>query len=147
METRDSADCVQSPRRPDFDEAATTIAPTPITSTPVYKNKKSVRFTTDTLVSRENTVALSIARHIFVKELGFTQYHIQVSFPHLLHCMHCTYSFKSTHLPTQSMTGAVQGHRVDCAPAIPRFRGIQQAITDRVLWLCGLTDTAKEALV
>lgn len=46
----------------------------------VVAKKKSVRFTPDTLVRRENTVATTISKHVYDKDLGYTQYHIQVDF-------------------------------------------------------------------
>lgn len=40
--------------------------------------KKTVRFTPDTLVRRDNSVATTISKHVYEKDLGYTQYHIQV---------------------------------------------------------------------
>jgi hypothetical protein len=45
---------------------------------PTIKSKKSVTFSADTIVPREDNIALTIIRHLYTKELGYTQYHIQV---------------------------------------------------------------------
>lgn len=43
------------------------------------KTRKSVHFSADTVVPREDNIALTIIRHMYTKELGYTQYHIQVT--------------------------------------------------------------------
>lgn len=45
---------------------------------PPVKSKRSVTFAADTTVPREDNIALTIIRHLYTKELGYTQYHIQV---------------------------------------------------------------------
>eukprot|EP00599_Poterioochromonas_sp_BG-1_P006706 CAMPEP_0173145100 /NCGR_PEP_ID=MMETSP1105-20130129/7610_1 /TAXON_ID=2985 /ORGANISM="Ochromonas sp., Strain BG-1" /LENGTH=492 /DNA_ID=CAMNT_0014058873 /DNA_START=16 /DNA_END=1497 /DNA_ORIENTATION=- len=40
--------------------------------------KKSVTFSADTILPREDHLALSITKHLYTRELGFTQYHIQL---------------------------------------------------------------------
>lgn len=40
--------------------------------------KKSVTFASDTYIPRGDNIALTIIRHLYTKELGYTQYHIQV---------------------------------------------------------------------
>lgn len=40
--------------------------------------KKTVTFSADTMLPREDHLALSITKHLYTRELGYTQYHIQV---------------------------------------------------------------------
>lgn len=40
---------------------------------------KKVSFTADTVIPKDNNIALSITRHAYTKELGYTKYTIEVS--------------------------------------------------------------------
>ncbi len=57
----------------------TTAVPNNVENGEIIK-KKIVRFTPDTLVRRENSIATTISKHIYEKDLGYTQYHVQVTF-------------------------------------------------------------------
>jgi hypothetical protein len=54
---------------------------TPSSRSPLPKSKK-VSFSADTIMPKEDNMALSITKHLYTRELGYTQYHIQVIFPY-----------------------------------------------------------------
>lgn len=51
---------------------------------PRSRRLKKVSFAADTLVPRENNLALSITKHAYTKELGYTQYTVDVSLSSVL---------------------------------------------------------------
>lgn len=66
-----------SPNRSDGSIVSSVNSP-PNKKSPL-KGGKKVSFAADTILPKDDNFALSITKHLYTRELGYTQYHIQVT--------------------------------------------------------------------
>ena len=68
----------QTPDRSDTSVLSSSVSSPPGKKSPLKAGKKTVSFSADTIMPKEDNFALSITKHLYTRELGYTQYHIQV---------------------------------------------------------------------